>query len=571
MEKQLNTKSSTIDSYLSVASVRSCTKYWEIFSAKAKQEDDAAHKYKLELLRDVTSFCFNFDEFSGNFRPLFNFYHVGTSPIMEDLDDNKIEQLVELMNETDDFELKARIADVLQFRAKKNRLKYAEIAVDSYLSCVTENDYMRHEYLDRVKRMSQLAIKFVKGAKHITDRVVEFFDKVITDEVGQKNYYSAIEMLHIFAQYDLIEPTKNGQYAILCHELVVKLEEGEMWRAAEIGYEVAIEYFSTETQKKLLLADFAGLCVKLSKIEASIQKLNYLRKAITLYRKAGSITNKDVIESLELQLPELTRLVWAGNMKQYQVKSDITEVIKSVESSLLNTSLKDKVIQLSLISNFWDRDEAIAFIQKCLQGGFLKTGISEIYDANFNLQHTTKNDNTDNFTQEFHILKGSCYSMRVALIEFIRITIMNEHNPTLFDFKYLYRESPWAPIHNELQISRGIYAGFCGDWMTCGLFLLPIIEVMLGSYLSSKGQSTIKCNIDNTQENRSLSELLSDKETINILGKKITFELDFLLIDRVGYKLRHSSSHGGLSDREFFNDGIKIVWWVIIKLLLELK
>mgnify|MGYP002790626119 CR=1 FL=1 len=102
-------------------------------------------------------------------------------------------------------------------------------------------------------------------------------------------------------------------------------------------------------------------------------------------------------------------------------------------------------------------------------------------------------------------------------------------------------------------------------------FLLPIIEVMLGAYLASKGLSTIKCNIDSSQENKPLSELLSDPSVINILGEAVTFELNFLLVDRVGYKLRHSSSHGALTDTEFHNDGVKIIWWVLIKLLCEFK
>lgn len=571
MENALNDKQTLIDSYLSGLETRSCTKYWEIFSVAAKNENNLIHKGKLELLRDVTSFCFNFDEFTGNFRPLFDFYQAGRSPIIDDLEDNKLEMLVELLNETNDLELKARISDVLQFRAKKNRLQYAEIAVDSYLNCLKNNSYSRYEYLERVKRVSQLAIRFVKGAKHITDSVVDFFTAAIEIDVNQKNYYYAIEILHIFAQYDLIDPSKKEYYSNLCHDLVVKLEVDEMFRAAEIGYEVAIEYFTNDQQKKLLLPKFANLCVKLSEIEVSIQKLNYLRKAISLYRKDGSVTNKDVIESLELQLPALTKQVWAGNMKHYQVKSDFNQIIKPLEKALLNTSLKEKVVQLHSVDNFIDRNEAISFIKQSLQGSFLKSGVTEIYDGSFNLQHTSKNQNTDNHEQEFLILKASRFSYRVGMIEFVRIMIMNEHNPTLFDLKYIYSKSPWVPTQNELQISRGIYSGFCGDWMTCGLFLLPVFEIMLGSYLALKGLSVVKCNTDSTQENRPLSDLLSDPEVIKILGEKVVFELDFLLINRIGYKLRHSSSHGGLSDSEFFNDGIKIVWWAVIKLLCELK
>lgn len=258
-------------------------------------------------------------------------------------------------------------------------------------------------------------------------------------------------------------------------------------------------------------------------------------------------------------------------MKQYQVNADITDGIKSLENCLLHTSLKDKLIKLSSIDNFLDKNTVISYVQGCLEGGFLKSGIAEIYDSNLNLQHTSINDDADNFIQEFFILKASRYSMRSAFIQVIRMIIMDENNPTLLDLKFLFSSSPWVPIEHELQISRGVYAGFNGDWMTCGLFLLPIIEVMLGAYLMSKGLSTVKCNIDHTQENRSLFELLSDQDVIKILGEQISFELNFLLINPIGYKLRHSGAHGEISDKEFYGDGIKIMWWIIFKLLFEVK
>ncbi|CAM4478711.1 MAG: hypothetical protein LEGION0403_FIIPPAGN_02839 [Legionella sp.] len=391
LEERSGIQKHTFESYLSIASSRSCTEYWEIFAKAAKNENDLIYKDKLELLRDVTSYCFNFDDFSRNpFRPLFHFYQEGRSPLIEDLDDKKIELLSVLLEEVKDLELKARIADVLHFCKKKNRLQYAQIAVDSYLSCLNNNSYPRYEYLDRVKRLSQLAIKFIKGAAHITECVVDFFNVEIQSELDQKNYYPVIELLHIFAQYELIEANKKEYYATLCCELVTKLEEAEMLKAAEIGYEVAIEYFSsTEQQKKLLQTSFAQLCIKISNIETPIQKLHYLRKAIVLYRQAGSVANKVIIESLELQLPDATKRAWVGNMKQYQVNADITNGIKSLENSLLNTSLKDKLVQLTSIDNFLDKNMAISYVQGCLQGGFLKSGIAEIYDSNLNLQHTS--------------------------------------------------------------------------------------------------------------------------------------------------------------------------------------
>ena len=573
MENQSNVNNAvSIDSFLSAVSERSCEKYWEAFSNESKNENDPIIKSNLELMKDITSYCFNFDEFSVGFRPLFDFYQNGRAPIPEDLDDIKIQNLVVLLDEVSDYELKARIADVLQFRSKVNRIKYANIAVDSYINSLNNNIYPRHDYLNRVIRMCQISKKYVRGAKNISEKAVVFFETTIKYEIDEENYYYAIELLKIFSQYGLIETEKKENYTLLCEKTIRKLEEKEHLRAAEIGYEAAIEYFSTESTKKILQVSLANLCVKLSNLETHIQKLHHLRKAISLYRSAGSNDNKKAIQDIESKLPELTKSIWKGNVQHYSVEIDLKKAITSIEESLLNTSLKEKIIKLNSICNLLKKDEAISCVKPYLQGGILQTAIAEVYDRDFNLQSTSKNGSeSDGLIKEFHILKSAHYSIRAKFIEHIRLLIINEHNPTFFDVSYLYKESPWVPLDNQVQIGRAIYAGFLGDWMTCGLFLLPIVEIMLGSYLNSNGQSTIKCNSNGTQENLSLSELLSDESVIKILGEEVVFELNFLLIDKSGYKLRHSSAHGGFSDKEFYGDSIKIIWWLIIKLLDEKK
>src|SRR5688500_8832241 len=138
----------TFESLLSEVKIRSCVNYFEIFGREARSTSNAKLKNKLELLRDVTSLQFNFDDHSV-FDPTFHFKGVGTSPTLEDINDDKIQLLATILDEINDQELKARIADILQHKSKRDRIKYAEMAVDAYLNSISNQELRDHERLDR--------------------------------------------------------------------------------------------------------------------------------------------------------------------------------------------------------------------------------------------------------------------------------------------------------------------------------------------------------------------------------------------------------------------------------------
>jgi hypothetical protein len=560
----------TFDSLLSEVKVRSCLNYFEVFANEAKITTDAELKNKLELLRDVTSLQFNFDEYSV-FDPLFHFKGVATSPTLEGINDDKIQLLAIILDEVNDPELKARIADILQHKSKRDRIKYAEIAVDAYLNSINAPELRNHERLDRYKRLAQLAKKYKKGSDTLAAKIVQSFIESIENHVKNDRHYNALELLDIFAKNNLIPKEQKKKYADLCYEIINTLEEKNHWRAAEIGYEIAIQFFSDDKQKNINHSKLAAVCEKIAEIEPSVRKLDYMRKAIENYRIGGSTANKEKIEAIESQLPELTDQIWAGNMHRYQVTTDITDLMNPLQASLANTTLRDKLVALTSVDNFLSRAEAISFSKSVLQGTITNTARAEVYDSNFSLQHSSRNHEDDATIQELFFLKTGRHGLRAGLVEFVRGKIMDEHNPDFSDIQHIYTNSPWVPSCHITQISRGIFAGFNGHWMTCALFLLPIFETMLGSYLNAKGVSNIKCNSDHTQENKSLSELFTNDAVIKILGEKVIFELDFLLIDRAGYMLRHSGTHGKIKDDEFSTNSVKIFWWVIIKLLIEFK
>jgi hypothetical protein len=68
MDKQLNVIQVKIDSYLSMTSARLCSHYWKIFANESKKKENEEVRVQLELLRDITSFCFNFDELTQDVR-----------------------------------------------------------------------------------------------------------------------------------------------------------------------------------------------------------------------------------------------------------------------------------------------------------------------------------------------------------------------------------------------------------------------------------------------------------------------------------------------------------------------
>jgi len=159
-------------------------------------------------------------------------------------------------------------------------------------------------------------------------------------------------------------------------------------------------------------------------------------------------------------------------------------------------------------------------------------------------------------------LRVSCY------IEPARSQIFSEHHPTFEDLAFLVRDNPFVPSGHEALFLRGIHAGFNGDFVVASHLLIPQIENSIRYVLESNGVDVSNLMSDGTQPVKVLGALFGMKETQEVFGESLCFELRGCLIEKTGYDFRNRLAHGFVSERECYSSAAGMVWWLVLRICL---
>ena len=66
----------------------------------------------------------------------------------------------------------------------------------------------------------------------------------------------------------------------------------------------------------------------------------------------------------------------------------------------------------------------------------------------------------------------------------------------------------------------------------------------------------------------SLNQLLESPQAVEVLGKDFVFQLRALLTEKAGFNLRNLYSHGLLTDDAVHQDGLFMLWWLLLRMTL---
>lgn len=151
-------------------------------------------------------------------------------------------------------------------------------------------------------------------------------------------------------------------------------------------------------------------------------------------------------------------------------------------------------------------------------------------------------------------------------IEPARIAIRAEHPCRKPDFRFLTDSNPFIPPGHEGIFTRGIQAGFFGDWLVAMHLLIPQLEASLRHVLQQAGVVTSTLEADNTQKERDLNQLLWMPEIETVFGADTVFDLRGIMIERFGHNMRNESAHGLMSEGGFYQPAAAYLWWLVIRL-----
>lgn len=141
-----------------------------------------------------------------------------------------------------------------------------------------------------------------------------------------------------------------------------------------------------------------------------------------------------------------------------------------------------------------------------------------------------------------------------------------EHNLQLDDFVTLARNSPIVPPDRAFLFGKGLYAGYCWDFVTALHILLPQIENLVRFHLKNAGEHTTNLK-DGISTEMGLSSLVTRGKMIPVFGEDMTFEIRAVFCDAGGPNLRNELAHGLLSERACESASGIYAWYFALRIV----
>ncbi|HGJ8974063.1 TPA: hypothetical protein ACJX8E_004504 [Pseudomonas aeruginosa] len=153
--------------------------------------------------------------------------------------------------------------------------------------------------------------------------------------------------------------------------------------------------------------------------------------------------------------------------------------------------------------------------------------------------------------------------IRPACITMSRCQLIDERH-----FEPIVCSSGFVPPGFEAIFSQGFSKLVQGDMVSAAHMLIPQLENALRHVLNNRRSNTAKLNVDLTQEDQSLKQLLSNywREIEQVFGVDNTYLFHILFNLKGGPMLRHEVAHGKLSTAQCYEPSCIYACWFIFHL-----
>lgn len=555
--------------------------YRDAFFAKAKEAlvaGDQKRASVFTLLSDVTSFHFKPEKKDEPFGPMFVMQN-GRSAIVDDLTDDRLALLKTLLPEIVDPELRSRISDVLWLTKRDHEA--AERAVEAYLlSAKRLQDPADWVYgFERIERAVRLAASLERDGDSFKQAVAHA-EQVLDQYQGDDPLYLSGKLMELLIEHGVGDPHK---YIALSEKVAKKAE-------AERDESRAQYYWTINASWRKKAGDFAGeRTAKVAAAETHVREAqaalqgpqpshlvasNHLQKAIEAYRRLGNCAQK--VEELHHLLLEYQQ----KSMSEMRVISsktvNISDSVQIAINEVKGKPFQEAVLRLAILGSPPEISKLRVRVQDQVR--------------QFPLQHLVKRMDVNNagkvvarppsmFSNSKDEVEAAILSemFKTAVIDQqvhvqagvdpVRNQIYSEHNPRMSDVMGLIVDNQFVPPGREWIFSRGLHAGFDGDWPEVAHFLIPQIENSVRYLLERKGVICSGLNSEGIQEEFDLNSLLRMPGAEDLFGKDLCFDLRGLLIERMGSNLRNRQAHGLIDQEGFFSASICYFWWLVLRII----
>ena len=560
------------------------------FAAAAKECEDAGDDLGLRvysLLHTIGSFHPNYESKGNPYGPLWSGADGKRSLMAEDLSDKDLEALAGIVQEIQDADFRARVADVL-WECKRD-YKMAEIAVHAFLEAAdhVKTDDLWPPYTERLERAAQLAARLGFG-KPLHQKVLATVERAITE--FEKNLKSGLlckKLMHIALEHDAKDTLR---YAKLSQRLAEEFASIENWDFAEMYWQFAAEwYWRRKEEAEVRRCQLAAAECIISKAEQGLtnEKLgagfagHWMGVAVQALRdaKADPSRIREIHRRfLELQRQAMTTL----NPMELNVdaipgfRETEEQVTKAAVEHVTGYSFQRAIIRFGHIAKPTDaahlreqvKEQSEQFVWDKIVGTEALDHTGKVADKIPATGFGPEDVEAEAMRKKMVLqAKEIGWQLPVAWrIEPARLAILKEHPIRRRDLFFLLANNPFIPAGHEGIYVRGLQAGFFGDWLVAMHLLIPQIESSIRYVFQQHDVVTSTLESDGTQKERDLNQLLWMPELEQIFGPDIAFDLRGILIERFGDNMRNEFAHGLMPESAFYVPTAAYLWWLVLHL-----
>lgn len=558
-----------------------------LLGGAARAADAAGEQEKgraLAFLARICSMMLTPTELAAPFQPVIRFSDGRRSMIAEDLTVTDIELLAGLAPEVANAALRARLADLVWLKARKKGIAFVRMAIDAYREHPIDADTWHMGGADAWHRALQLAVLVGAGAEHRATEIESTLLDAFWRSVNADDYEPLWYVRPLYAI-----GAATGQAARIAAQFATTggkrldagraLEAEPFFSAAERWYARA----GLAAERADMLALAASCWAAQAELGGSaIARHHYYDKAISAYREVPAafrpIHNVDAkISQLRTALASAAQLLLAEMIPVRGPSVDLADIadvaIKRVQGKAPVDALR-AFCTLHPLPNLAQHLAAAEVLvgESTIGGLFSTTTIASDGRAIARREGADGGDAARAARVHAESIKTCLMTMAMTTrgMIFPALDAMQlEVHYTQRDFFELAHYSPLVPRDRIEIVAKGLYAGYCRDYIQAVHLLLPQFEHMVRQALKAAGTHTTTLDSDSIDLEVGLSTLVDRPKMEELFGRDLTFTIRALMCDQEGPNLRNAVAHGLANNSTCESDYGVYAWWLILSLVAE--
>ncbi len=565
-------------------SVICCRDVQRQFDTEAFAEE---HQEPLKLLSSILMIHGRFRDAARPYGPMWTDSN-GRSLIPADLKGEQTTELHKFLSDIENPTLRARVADIVWFNDRSLR-DAAEVAIAAYADRVEQyldgeasfrfdpKSLIDHRAMKLLRRAFQIS-KAIKGKNPHPDRIIELVERIDVLAFQENDLPSIKRVIELRLDFETGDEEKLAERAE--QALADDTSGDEHWMSFILEELRRIYRRNDQSEKvndvQIRIAESAARRVKENPGSAMFQS-HWLMTAIGEIRKARGPEAKAKAQEFRARLKEVQQdsVFEMGTISE---PIDLTGLVKETEARFEDLTLADAFGQFASLY----RSVSPETLRKQAQKTAAEHPLSHMMSTSHVDEEGKTTARTDGFDltaeQQEQAVLDAAVSRDLSLIRSMAVTgqinparryIRQRLEPSRRHFQVLALNSPFVPKYHEGVFAIGFEHFFAGDMVSAASVLIPQLENSLRYVLKIAGADPSTIESDLTQDDRSISSLLTHErdKLEEIFGADLVYEMDLLFNFRPGPALRHETAHGKMSAGQFHSDEVVFGCWLLFRMV----